>query len=260
MPRVFFYTPHCDDETLSAGLALTWYLANGYDVHLVAMCAGGNGGPLGHFNGDQVCGYHGYTHDPAREGYPELTDPDVGAGRLLEARSALGAMATITPSAGKTLGNVYFHEAGLVDSYGTTPTAVADITAVIEGMAASYPNSFHYTMSETDNHPDHAACGLALRALKNTKPEIYAGSRFFVSRLYWNYTTNPDVAAQPGLSWFDAGTRKADCDAVLRNRVQVAYKSWNPAAKSYAIGFHQVVNQFASNFGSAVVIGNLWHA
>ena len=262
MPRVFFYSPHADDETLSAGLALTWYIANGYDVHLVLMNAGGNGGPLGSFNGTNVCGWgdHAYTHNPGREGYPVLATADIAAARILEARSALGAMSTITPSPGKTLGAVYFHEGGLADGFGTTPTAVEDVKTIISGFASAYTNSFHHTMSHTDDHPDHAACGEALRQLKLTDPNVGGGSRFFVSRLYWNYATNPDVEAQPGLTWFNAGTRKAEYDALLRTRVLKAYSSWNPAGASYAVGYHQVVGQFLANYGPSATVANLWHA
>jgi LmbE family N-acetylglucosaminyl deacetylase len=37
---------------------------------------------------------------------------------------------------------------------------------VIRRYIADYPNSFHFIMSPTDNHPDHAAAGIALRRLK----------------------------------------------------------------------------------------------
>jgi LmbE family N-acetylglucosaminyl deacetylase len=267
MPRAVFYAPHPDDETLSAGLALLTFVASGYDVHLVSMTRGENGGPLGSFNGTNACNWadHPYTHSPDREGYTSLTPTSLGAARLIEARNALGAMSTVPPSAGVTLGNVYHHEGGLPDGFGTTsPTAVADAQAVISSMVSAVPNAFHYTMSETDDHPDHAACGAALRNLKNSDPNL-ANARFFVSRLYWA-TSQPngqypaDVAAQPDLAWFSAGTRKSEFDGLLRNRVIKAFSAWAPAAGSLAIGYHQVAGQFASNFGSGVSIANLWHA
>jgi LmbE family N-acetylglucosaminyl deacetylase len=260
--RVFFYSPHPDDETLSAGLALVWYLAHGYEVHVVTMNRGGNGGPLGSFNGSNVCNWaeHAYTHNPGREGYSTLTSAALGAARLLECRSAIGAMATVTPTAGFTAGAIYHHEGGLVDAFGTSPTGVNDVKAIISGFAASHPNSFHHTMSYTDDHADHAACGEGLRQLKLVDPSL-VNSRFFVSRLYWGPTPPrpADVAAAPGLAWFNAGSRKADFDAVLRNRVVKAYSAWSPAAGSYAIGYHQVAGQFSNNFGPSATIANLWH-
>ena len=265
--RAVFYAPHPDDETLSMGLAMITFIAVGYDVHLVSMNKGGNGGPLGSFNGDNACnwsGEHPYTHNPSREGYTAHTATSLATARFLEARAALGAMATVTPSPGITLGNIYHHDGGLPDAFGNTPTAVADAQAVIASYVQDLPNSFHYTMSPTDDHPDHAACGQALRNLKTVDPSL-ANARFFVSRLYWA-TSQPngqypaDVAAQPDLAWFNAGTRKAEFDAILRGRVVKAFNSWNPACGSYAIGYHQVVNQFLNNFGATVSIGNLWHA
>jgi LmbE family N-acetylglucosaminyl deacetylase len=267
VPRAVFYAPHPDDETLSMGLAMVTLIALGYDVHLVSMTRGGGGGPLGSFNGNNPCNWtdHPYTHNPSREGYAALDPTSLGAARLLEARNALGAMATVTPSAGVTLGNVYHHEGGLPDGFGTTSaTAVADAQAVIAEWVTDVPNAFHYTMSPTDDHPDHAACGQALRNLKGSDPSL-ANARFFVSRLYWaasqpNGQYPADVAAQPDLAWFSAGARKSEFDAILRNRVVKAFSAWAPAAGSFAIGYHQVAGQFASNFGSGVSIGNLWHA
>lgn len=267
MPRVVLYSPHPDDETLSMGLAMVTFVASGYDVHLVSMTRGGSGGPLGSFNGSNPCNWadHPYTHNPDREGYTALDNTSLAAARLLEARNALGAMSTVTPSTGVTLGTVTHHEGGLPDGFGTTsPTAVADAQAVIAGFVTEFPNTFHYSMSPTDDHPDHAACGQALRNLKASDSSL-ANARFFVSRLYWA-TSQPngqypaDVAAQPDLAWFNAGTRKSEFDAVLRNRVVKVFSAWAPASGSYAIGYHQVAGQFASNFGSGVTIGNLWHA
>ena len=107
MGRVFFYAPHPDDETLSMGLAMLHYIANGFEVHLVSMCDGSADGVANTLNGSAngtpiVCSTpadHPYIHSPAREGYPggPLTAATVGAARILEARSALGAMAMVPP-------------------------------------------------------------------------------------------------------------------------------------------------------------------
>jgi hypothetical protein len=49
---------------------------------------------------------------------------------------------------------------------------VEDVKAIIAGYAASHPNLFHHTMSYTDDHPDHAACGEGLRQLKLEDPSL----------------------------------------------------------------------------------------
>lgn len=275
MGTVFLYVPHPDDETLSMGLAIVHYLAAGYDVHLVSMTRGEAGGPMGSFNGNNHCNWanHPWTHDPANEGYEPLTPETLGEARLLETRSALGAMATVAPNPGvAATGNVFHHEGGLPDGFGTTSsTPVADAQAVIQSYTDVYPGAFHRTMSPADHHPDHAACGQALRNLEQANPML-GGAMFFISRLYWTVTDGlyaADLRAAAGgstnkpngsIQWFPTTARKAEFDAVLRDRVVPVFAAWSPAAGSYAIGYHQVAQQFLNNFGPTVSIGNLWHA
>lgn len=264
MTAVVLYAPHPDDETLSMGLAMVHYLAAGWDVHLVSMTRGEAGGPIGSFNGNNACNWsnHPWTHNPSQEGYAPITSDSLGAARLLEARSALGAAATVTPNSGVTAtGTVYHHEGGLPDGFGTTsPTAVADAQAVIHNFVAQFPGAHHRTMSPTDDHPDHAACGQALRNEQAVNSNV-GDAMFFVSRLYWgnpigNYPA--DVAAEnPG--WFPTTSRYSEFCAILRNRVAPVFSQWNPAGGSFAIGYHQVAQQFLNNFGPNASIANLWH-
>lgn len=278
MPRAFFYSPHPDDETLSMGLAITHYLASGFEVHLVSVNSGGALGVANTLNGVTACTLadHGYTHNPAREGYAPLSVADIAAARIKEARSALGAMSVLSSP---TPGTVTHHVANLPDGFGSGQTAdstapptaegIALAKSVIQSYVEAYPNSFHYTMSESDDHPDHAACGYALRELKNSAefgPSL-VNAKFFVSRLYWAtsqanglYPADVLAAADGTLAWFSAGSRKAEYDAWLRGKVIVPYKAWNPAAGAYGIGYHQVAGQFNSNFAAGVSIGNLMHS
>lgn len=279
MPRVFFHSPHPDDETLSMGLAVTHFIASGYEVHLVSMTNGDALGVANTLNGTSTCTLsdHPYAHNPAREGYPSLSTDDIGAARLKEARAALGAMAMFPTT---TPGTVVHHYAGLHDGFGGPPhgaatsTAIAEAKAVIKGFIDEYPNALHYTMSKSDAHPDHAACGAALRELKNDA--IYGpplvNAKFFVSRLYWGLSQPnglyPQVVldeADGTLAWYGSAStafqaRKAEYDAWLRTKVVVPYKAWNPAAGAYGIGYHQVASQFNNNFGPSASVANLWHA
>ena len=269
-PRVFFYAPHPDDEILSMGLALCHFIASGYDVHVVSMSRGGVTAASIKLDGVQaatpkVCGWHGWIHNPEREGYTVPTDAEIGEARIKETRSALGGLSTITPSAGLTQGGLFHHEGGLGIDFGLDEVqGVADCKNIMQEKIDAYPNSLHYTMSQTDRHPDHAACGLALQELKAENPAL-VNSRFFVSRLYWNYDVYPDVATQPGLSWYGTSSnafaaRKSEYDARLRSRGIVSFSAWNPAGGAWAIGYHQVAGQFASNFGPQATIANLWHS
>jgi LmbE family N-acetylglucosaminyl deacetylase len=177
------------------------------------------------------------------------------------------------------VGNVFHHIADLPDGFGSgqtssstvppTPEGIAAAKGVIQSYIDAYPNSFHFTMSESDKHPDHAACGYALRELKNSAqygPSL-ANAKFFVSRLYWaisqpNGQYPPEVldAADGTLAWFPSGARYGEYCDWLRNQVIRPYKAWNPAAGAYAMGYHQVASQFNNNFGPSASIANLWHA
>lgn len=295
MGRVFFFSPHPDDETLSMGLAMLHYIANGYDVHLVSVTVGDALGVANTLNGAAngtpvTCTNptdHPYIHNPSREGIPEFTAEMVGASRVLEARSALGAMAMVPLVPGATAGTVTHHVEALHDGFGAngsgsstapvTPEGIAAAKDVIKRYVDTYPNSFFYTMSETDDHHDHAACGFALRELKNdtvntvpyndnlTYAQALTNARFFVSKLYWenNYAKGADVKTMPGLAWFNYyGTNYDRYCAWMRDQVIKTYRAWNPAAGSYAIGYHSVVSQFNNCFpapGGTVKQANLWH-
>lgn len=278
MIDVFFYEPHPDDGVLSKGLALEHFYASGYRVHLVTMNSGGAIGVANTLNGTGPCSIpadHPYTHSPAREGYAPLTVADVAAARFKESRSALGAIAMLSSV---TPGTVTHHAGNLPDGFGSgqtsdstappTPEGIALAKAVIKSYVDAYPGSLHYTMSASDAHPDHAACGHALRELKNEDSTL-VNSRFFVSRLYWNTGSGypPAVLAEADgtLQWYGTGSsafaaRKSEYDAWLRTKVIVPYRAWNPAAGAFGIGYHQVPGQFANNFNPGVTVANLWHA
>lgn len=278
MGRVFFYSPHPDDETLSMGLAMLYYIANGFDVHLVSMTSGGALGIANTLNGVTSCtcpGDHPFTHDPAREGYDPHTVETVAAGRLAEARSALGSMAMVPPVS--TRGQVFHHSGGLLDGFGNTssgsstapvtPEAIEAAKAVMLPFIQDYPNSFHYTMSPADHHKDHAACGKALREIKAENPTLLGNPRFFVSRLYWA-SSQPDGHYQQDLldeadgtlAWFTAaGSNLPVHQNWMRNQVIKTYRAWNPASGSYAMGYHSVAAQFEANFAPGISVGNLWH-
>lgn len=298
MARVFFYSPHPDDETLSMGLAMLHYIANACDVHLVSITNGSALGVANTLNGSTDTGTavacttadHPYIHSPAREGYPltatRITPADIAEARNREARSALAAMAMVPPVTPGVTGSITHHVENLPGDFaGTgssstspvTPEGIAAAKAIIKRYVDEYPNSFHYTMSQTDDHHDHAACGFALRELKDdtvnkvpwgdiTYAQALVNARFFVSRLYWAISQPDgqypaDVASMPGLAWFNYyGSNYSRYVDWMRNQVIKAYRAWNPAEGSYGVGYHQVSAQFASNFGPNASVANLWHA
>jgi LmbE family N-acetylglucosaminyl deacetylase len=268
MNAVVLFEPHADDFLLSMGLAAAHYLGAGWKVHLVTMTAGGSGGVLDDLAGDVVCGSHGYRHNPSKEGYTAPTEADFSALRLRESRAALGTIAAAVNGA-----DVEHHTGGLPDGFGGTwgsPPTAAGIAAakdVIKYYVDTYANgtTFFHTMSPTDNHPDHASCGQALRELKNDPAYSYtlSGSRFFVSRLYWN---DADVIAEGTTTFPATASRKAEYDKAVRVAAK-AYAAWQPP-EALAVGYHQVINQFYANGldsqgnwtpSNSVVIENRWH-
>lgn len=269
MSSVFLFEPHADDFLLSKGIAAAHYLGAGWKVHLVTMSGGGSGGVLDDLAGDVVCGSHAYRHNPAKEGYTAPLEADFRALRLAESRAALGTLAAAVTGAGE----IEHFDGGLPTSFGgpagAPPTAdgIAQAQEVIKHYVDLYATgtTFFHTMSPTDNHPDHAACGQALRNLKNDPAysTVLSGSRFFVSRLYWN---DADVIAEGTAPFPVTPSRKAEYDKAVRIAAK-AYAAWQPP-HSLAVGYHQVINQFYQNGldsqgnwtpSNSVAIENRWH-
>lgn len=269
MNDVYLIEPHADDFLLSKGIGAAHYLGAGYTVHVVTMSAGGSGGVLDDLAGDVVCNSHGYRHDPAVEGYTAPQEADFRDLRLAESRAALGSLAAaITGS-----GGVEHHDGGLATGFGgpagepPTLEGIAAAKAVIKDLVDTHANgtTFFHTMSPTDNHPDHAACGAALRQLKQDPAysAIVSGSRFFVSRLYW---ADADVIAEGTTTFPATASRKAEYDKAVRIAAK-AYAAWQPP-RALGVGYHQVINQFYQNGldsqgnrtpSNSVVIENRWH-
>lgn len=292
--RIYF-APHCDDEQLSKGFHMADMRARGEHILVVFMSLGGNTGARDKLNGIAAtpaysgCPVHGYTHNPDDEFYdgaPALDSEEIRQSRLKESVSALGAVSTIPTLAGVTPGEVRYEVADLPDGFGDLATADADIEAVMRDVYSRYPNSFLYTMSESDAHPDHQACG---RALKNMRASADLGpalvnSRFFVSKLYWKENNNGNyppavlAAAKNGpigsdgqptstLAWYGPaqaqsgpnGSRYNELCGIQRKRVIVPFGAWSPKDGVYGVGRHSVNSQFEDCFGVNVNIQCLMH-
>lgn len=293
--RVVVYIPHPDDETLSMWPVMH-YLGAGYDLHAVFLTRGETTAAALRLDGAVTCtwGDHAYSHDPAREGYTLPTVTEIGLHRLAEGTSAVGAMSKIPGGTG----SVFVYDENLGTAYGCSGCGSSNAPPTEDGIDAAeavirkyidlVPNAFHFTMSPTDNHPDHAAAGLALRRLKGNPiyhgsgvftyeggdpvlAPLLPGARFFASKLYWGTATtprDPDLADEY-CSWFPnfypnnnvVLTRRDEYTAWLRTKVIKAYTAWNPAEGSFAIGGgHSTAAQFVNCFGPQLsVVSALWH-
>lgn len=269
MTEVVLVEPHADDLVISKGIAAAHWLGAGIKVHLLTMSPGGSGGVLDDLAGDVVCGWHGYHHNPAKEGYTAPVEAAFRDLRMAESRAALGTLAAAINGSG----DIAHIDGGLSPGFGgtwgapPTPAGIAAAKAVIKDYVDQHDSGtvFFHTMSWTDDHPDHAACGMALRELKQDPAYSYllSGSRFFVSRLYWNA---PDVLAQAPVTFPVTQSRKAEYDKAIRLAAK-CYGAWQPP-HSYGVGYHQVINQFYSNgldsMGNgtptnSIAIENRWH-
>lgn len=280
--NVAFASPHADDETLSFGYALTWYARAGFNIHALLMSRGPVSAASLRYDGSQVCRFHPYTHEPQQEGYELPTEGEIGAARWAEFKTAVYAMTRITPATAGVTGNTFFYEGGLGTNYGcngcasstgaVTRQAVDAARAVLEPWVDSLPPNTHIrTMSPTDDHPDHAAVGIAAYEMwADPAWHTRMGDLMFaVSRLYWGGPNNtpprpPDVAAEP-CTWFPADTGLGPNNSIynavvdhLRNVVVPSYGQWLPPG-AWAVGKHSVPSQFAANFGPSASVSNLWH-
>jgi LmbE family N-acetylglucosaminyl deacetylase len=296
--RLIVAVAHPDDDILTFWPYIH-YIAYGYEVHLIWMTRGEvTPASLG-LDGSKVCPGHGYTHNPWREHYVVPTEDEIGLARLREGYSSAGAMAMIPPYSGFTTQPVIVHDENSGTAYGcsgcgssqapTTPEGVALADAMFKKYMTDYPNSLFWTHSPTDAHPDHAALGKALRALKlNTDlaPEgwgegvTYAdalvNSRFFVSKLYWSTPAGQlgSRLSEP-CAWYPNSYPNNLSDAELNFTRRVEYtnwiknfgvkpytESWNPVDESWAIGGkHSTPGQFGDCFGPAITQASaLWHA
>jgi LmbE family N-acetylglucosaminyl deacetylase len=283
--RIYF-APHCDDEQLTMGFHMADMRKRGENILVVFMNLSGNTGARAKLNGVNStppysgCPVHGYTHNPDIEFYdgaPVLELDEIRDSRLKESVSALGAIATIPTISGVTPGAVAYETAGLPDSFGNLPDAADMAEAIMRDVYTRYPNSFLYTTSEGDAHPDHAACGRALKAMRASAdlgPELI-NSRFFVSKLYWKENNNnaypPAILAAstpPGstvstLAWYNSASCVAgtytELSNIMRNRVIKPFSAWSPADGVYGVGGHSVPDQWADCFGTGVNIQCLMH-
>ncbi|SHE66526.1 GlcNAc-PI de-N-acetylase [Seinonella peptonophila] len=225
LPAVFF-SPHQDDETLSMSVDILRHIAAGRDTHVVLLTDGGNTSArwaINGYNSDTntpvTSGYWGSRHDPAVEGYSPLTWNDIYDARDKEFRSALGQLG-VPPS------NIHLMR--------TTNRTVAGFKTAMQSIISQFPaNTSYKTMSPIDTHDEHRVVAQALWELWNSG--VVSDVRFWLSRL--------DVQnGVTGGSYQTAATTSAELAKI--EKATRAYKAWNPAAGSFAVGYHSVPTQF----------------
>ena len=172
MADVVVWVAHADDESATHGGAVATHLQAG-DRVVVALCTDGGGTRVAPrtLNGEAPCGWHGYVHDPAAEGYAPLDRASLVERRDEEFRAACRAV-------GVPAGDVVIARQGRPDRPRDGGLGVEEADAlmdeVLRGLdlgprpgAATGPEADvpprHLTHTDLDGHPDHAALGTALR-------------------------------------------------------------------------------------------------
>lgn len=213
---LIFYSPHQDDETLFAGVSIMNHLADGYDVHVVLVTDGKASGARNKLNGSWYCNWHNKYHSPSKENYGDgtVSETEFRNARDTEFRASLKEL-------GVKDSNVHIASSRYADGTLT----VAEAKSVIQSYASQYPEARHMSMTYSDVHPDHAACGTALLQLKD------AGT---IDDVRWIVKIE-EQSFTPGVY--------EDIRSVDKTKLAKAiahYKTWNPTNKSYGVGYHSV--------------------
>lgn len=221
--RLYFYTPHQDDETLWAGQILSHHSLVGREVHIVVGTDGSTSAMRDSLNGVTTNGWWGGYHYPEREGIPAPLSPaDFAAARdreLIQAARQLGV----------TSDRVHLR----TDTRSSSIT-VDQAKALILANEASTPNAGHYTTYWNDPDPNHAAMGQALLSLWQTGA---------VSDARWVLRRSLIGTGIAGASEY---TIPAAYSAQAKHAAKAAcrcYGAWCPP-ESYAIGRHSVPADF----------------
>ncbi|SDQ10750.1 PIG-L family deacetylase [Quadrisphaera sp. DSM 44207] len=228
-PPVVFWVPHADDETLSMGLDLCAELAGGRAAVVVLVTRAASPSMLALLNGEAPDPVSDTRHDPVLESYlgplvdGRLTPDAVAEAREREFRSACGVYNAF---GGGRLSAVVHRPLEAV--------TVEGVRQLVLDVAARHPGAAHRTMSWTDPHPDHAACGRALRELR--AEGAVDDVRWYVKRGAEDATVAERLRLRP----VDAVAGAAD--AV--RRAAECYRGWNPAAGAYGFGYRSVPASF----------------
>lgn len=224
-----FYTPHADDETLSMGLDIANHVEAGREVIIVLMTKGASKGMLDILNGVVHDNVAGYRHDPVREAYKHgvLTSLTAGQSRINEFIGAAGAYRLLTTGSQKVTVDVQNYDDGAL--------TVDQAKTVMSRYDAMYPRASHKTMTYTDPHRDHKACGEALKSLRDEG--ALTDARWYVQN------ENRGVTAAAGVTFWTVSPQSNRSDEAVRHAARV-YASWNPVVGSYGFGYRSVSASF----------------
>ncbi|BCB05775.1 PIG-L deacetylase family protein [Bacillus sp. KH172YL63] len=204
-PVAIFYSPHQDDELLTMGHAITLYVHNGYEVHVVLLT-----------DGSATNAIHSVNKEVVKHYLSPMSTKEFSDARNLEFIRSLSAL-------GVERKNMHFSR--LKDG----KTTVNQVEETVLKYKTRFPEAIHMALSYHDDHNDHRNSGLALNnlfkngLLKEPKFYIQNNERNIVKGVYETYSS---ILDQPIVN------------------ATIPYKEWNPLRRMYSIGIISVPYDF----------------
>jgi N-acetylmuramoyl-L-alanine amidase len=240
---VIYFVPHADDEVLTYGVDIRNMIASGRKVYLVLLSKGEDSGARDVQNGVYdvesktpklagkpiFCWWHGVYHNPIEEKYfhGHISQAEFAQERVddfFRASLALGV-----PKSSIIDESFYLMDYNPVTA-----------KRVMEKYIAIYPNADFLTMSDHDEHDQHAFLGEVLKQLEAENKVAKHQTKYFVS-IFTERFSGINLNERKHI----VGLTKPIDSFFIKNAIE-AYKYFEPEKGIYANGYHSVKNQFDS--------------
>jgi LmbE family N-acetylglucosaminyl deacetylase len=206
-----FFAPHPDDEVLAMGGAIAEHVASGRPVFVEMLTHGTASGVLGALNNGQSCSWHSGSH------VYNLTAQEFGESRVREFKQAASLLG---------VKGVYVSELGDGQLQNKKPQIQERIQWWIAQVGTGLSLKGIATLSAQD-HADHRALWSTLLASGWGDIRGYA------------YSAGTAEGTSSTANAVALGTYCAPKVDSFK-----AYKTWNPGAGRYAVGYHSVSSFF----------------
>ena len=227
--RVFFVTPHQDDETISMGLIISHHALAGRRCSVVPGAMGETTTAIYPINGTVSNGWWGGTHNLTFEDRSPVTPVEIGHARDLELIDACAQLGVL-PS------EVYFPLSPRISSAIAPADYVATAENVLKEIRDLDPAAGIYTMHWDDIDPQHAAYGQALKNLHDANPAAWSDVRWVVRESQATETGPDHIVAE---QYIVPGSYLSEARLMVQHAAR-AYQAWAPNLGRYAVGYHSV--------------------
>ena len=229
--RVFFVSPHQDDETLSMGQIIAHHALVGRRCSTVIGSKGETTTAINAINGTAANGWWGGTHNLTFEGRQPVTQEQIGDARDDEFTDASGQLGVL-PS------ETRIPNAPRISAAISPADYVATAKEVLKELRSLDPAAGVYTMHWQDIDPMHAAYGQALKELHDADPAAWSDIRWVVREAQ---ATAPvgDPDHIPAEQYVVPATYLNEAKLMVQHAAK-CYAAWAPHTGRYAVGYHSV--------------------